>query len=78
MMVVSIEAEATFSSGRPELLFTGDYIHGVRGSYDLSPDGQRFLMIKPSEHVDQIAGQATLVAVENWFSELNRLAPPSP
>jgi len=42
-------------------------------NYDVSPDGQRFLMIKASEQ-----GSATtqLNVVLNWSDEHHRLAPP--
>jgi TolB-like protein len=46
MMVVSVEASPTLSFGRPELLFTGTYDRTDARSYDISPDGQRFLMMK--------------------------------
>ena len=43
-----------------------------RGS-DTSPDGQRFLMIKPSEQQAQAATQINVVL--NWFEELKRRVP---
>jgi hypothetical protein len=39
---------------------------------DVSPDGRRFLMIKP---VIDPASPPSLVVVHNWFEELNRLVP---
>ena len=42
--------------------------------YDVSRDGQRFLMIKPVEG----AGSAQLpqiMVIQNWTSELQRLVP---
>ena len=52
-------------------------------TYDLSPDGQRFLMIKvqPTSADEAESGTPTLVVVLNWFEELKRLVPtgrPSP
>jgi len=52
MMVVAVEPGPTFKSGRPEVLFEGSYainplVPGFQ-YYDISPDGQRFLMVKPS------------------------------
>ncbi len=38
-------------------------------NYDVSADGQRFLMVKNE------SGVAHLSVVLNWFSELTRLAP---
>ncbi len=77
-MVVSVEGDSTPRFGRPEVLFPGDDRFGPPGRFDVSPDGQQFLMTKSADQTDQINEQTTLVVVENWFEELNRLAPPSP
>ena len=74
MMVVSIQTEPTFKAGRPRVLFEGLYLStnislGYQ-YYDISPDGQRFLMIKA---VEGSTGQINVVL--NWFEELKRLAP---
>ena len=76
MYSVSVELEGDFSYDRPELLFTGTYIGG--DSYDVSSDGQRFLMLKPvtDGRRDGEAIDVSLVLVDNWFDELRRLAPP--
>ena len=42
--------------------------------YDVSPDGQRFLMLKDSA-ADSNATPASMVVVEHWFEELKRLVP---
>jgi len=73
MMVVSVQTESTFRAGRPEVLFEGLYRttghpDGLQ-YYDISPDGQRFLMIKRDEDPAQIN------VVLNWFEELKRLVP---
>jgi Tol biopolymer transport system component len=74
MMVVSVETEPTFRPGRPEVLFEGRYVNSrIRiwnPYYDISPDGQRFLMIKD---VEGRTGQINVVL--NWFEELKRLVP---
>jgi serine/threonine-protein kinase len=74
MMVVSVQTEPTFNPGRPRLLFEGSYLStsislGLQ-YYDISPDGQRFLMIKEGE-----PGQTQINVVLNWFEELKRLVP---
>ena len=74
VMVVTVVTEPTFSPGEPEILFSGDYI-ATASSYDVSFDGQRFLMLKNAEQVQ--TPEEDLVVIENWFEELNRLAPPS-
>jgi hypothetical protein len=42
----------------------------MSAAYDVSPDGQRFLMLKQGE---QVPGQVTVV--QNWFQELKRPVP---
>lgn len=42
-------------------------------TYDISPDGERFLMIKHASG-DQNAGWE-LILVQHWFEELERLVP---
>ena len=43
---------------------------GVRAQYDVSPDGDRFVVV-----VDMDDEPTRLYVVLNWFEELNRLAP---
>ncbi len=71
-MVVGIKTEPTFTQGSPAVLFTGNYQQTNRGTqqYDVTPDGQRFLMIKQ----EQTEG-AQINVVLNWFEELKRLVP---
>jgi hypothetical protein len=50
--------------------------YGVRSpirGWDISPDGERFLMVKLEERKSQPVTE--LVLVQNWFEELRRLAP---
>ncbi len=79
VMAVSIDAESTFSQGTPRALFTGNYVYdgGTSPSYAVSADGERFLMIQLASHVEDYSQQTALAVIENWFSELIRLAPPS-
>jgi Tol biopolymer transport system component len=51
MMVVDFTAQPTFSAGKPKLLFQGPYVPTPQTlpNYDVSPDGQRFLMLKAAE-----------------------------
>ena len=75
MMMASVETGQGFSPGNPSELFRGNY---ASPDYNLSPDGQRFLMMKDAEDSEQLREDVHLRVVENWFEELNRLAPPSP
>ena len=47
MMAVSVETEPEFTAGVPEIIFEGSYFAPVADgrNYDISHDGQRFLMI---------------------------------
>jgi hypothetical protein len=56
------------------MLFEGPYlsINATIASYDVSPDGQRFLMLKATEQ-QQSAGQINIV--QNWFEELKQKVP---
>ena len=72
MMVVKITTEPRLSIGTPEKLFTNSYVgaDNLHTHYDISPDGNRFLMIKRKDNPI-----AQLICVQNWFEELNRLVP---
>ena len=75
MMAVSFHTEPTFSFETPRVLFEGLYQisasnPGGNPYYDISPDGQRFVMIK----IEQQEG-AQINVVLNWFEELKRLVP---
>jgi eukaryotic-like serine/threonine-protein kinase len=75
MMVVDVTLAPAFVASRPRLLFEGRYevsflVSGMR-FYDVSPDGQRFLMVKS----DTPTTPRQLHLVVNWFEELKRLVP---
>jgi hypothetical protein len=53
--------------------YNGDGGSGAR-AYDVSPDGQRFLMIK-APGTDASAGPPALIVVQHWDEELKRLVP---
>ena len=75
LMAASIQPGATFAAGDPRLLFEGRYARpGLRGTYDVAPDGRRFLMLKENESAPQTA-PPELVVVPNWLEELKRLVP---
>lgn len=75
MMAVTIETRPTFSAARPTLLFEAHYEAGSNpffANYDVSADGQRFLMIRASE---QPTTTAAIKIQRHWEGELHRLAP---
>ena len=77
MMVVPVETEPTFRVGVPELLFDRQYFfYLISRTYDVHPDGQRFLMVKATDPSDSpAASDAEIVAVANWFQELTERVP---
>ena len=71
LMVVSIEAEAELTIGTPEVLFEGDFfsMFGLR-SYDVTPDGQRFVMLtRGGAETSEQDAPPSLVVVQNWLAE---------
>ncbi len=69
MMAVDVQTSPMFRAGTPKMLFQGNYAN----SYDVAPDGKRFLMIKPPAALQAPTDQVTVVL--NWFEELRRRAP---
>ena len=53
---------------------TSRFRAGAGRSYDISPDGQRFLMIKEGG-ADGTAAPASIIVVQHWVEELKRLVP---
>lgn len=56
----------------PELLFDRQYfVYLISHTYDVHPNGQRFLMVKAGDPADDAAAPAAkIVVVENWSQEL--------
>jgi serine/threonine-protein kinase len=72
---------STFSAGNPSKVFDTKYYGTGSGTggrtYDVSADGQRFLMIKDAPTTDQQPGAtpASMIVSLNWTEELKRLSP---
>jgi len=72
MTRVAVQTAPTFSAGTPAKVFDTRYYNGGSGrAYDVSPDGQRFLMIKASG-TEQAP---SMVVVLNWLEELKAKLP---
>ncbi len=70
--VVDVETGGSFAAGKPRLLFEKPgFGHGfpIR-TYDLSLDGQRFLMVR--EEPLKPAPVTEMILIQNWFEELER------
>jgi hypothetical protein len=69
MMSVSVSIHPVFTMGTPTRLFQGPYpMTGPARAYDVTRDGQRFLMVE--EQPRPPAPITQIVLVENWFEEL--------
>ena len=73
--MVGIESEPAFTPGSPQLLFAGSYVRSADRNSDISPDGQRFMMLKGGEQSEETSARTELIIVQNWFEELKRLVP---
>jgi hypothetical protein len=77
-MVVPIATEPAFRAGSPAVLLESpSWViapYTSQPNFDLSPDGETFVMVKESE----ASGLPTEIRViTDWFEELRRLSPPS-
>ena len=75
MWSVDVTEGTELRVGQPRLLFRTERMRNSAAtrSYDVTPDGQRFLIVVPEERVLPEFTEVHLVV--NWFEELNRLAP---
>jgi serine/threonine-protein kinase len=74
--------ESVFTSSAPQLLYEVPSRYFLTGAgtfpgrtYDISADGRRFLLMKPSSSTDAAPAVTQFVVILNWFEELNRLVP---
>ena len=75
MMAVPVELGESFSFGRTTELFRGEYFEESRGrTYDITPDGERFIMVKYGRATSD-SEHGEIVTVLNWAEELERLLP---
>jgi Tol biopolymer transport system component len=70
--LMAVRMENGKSAGAPARLFAWPRTRDYRREYDVSPDGQHFLMLESADP-GQAASQINVVL--NWFEELKRLVP---
>jgi Tol biopolymer transport system component len=78
LMVADITTQPAFAAGSPNVLFAGNgqYFQGATSArYDISADGQRFLMIREGGGSDQTTAPPQIIVIQNWQEELKRLVP---
>ena len=71
MMVADVQTDGDLVVSEPRLLFEASYHASGVVNYDVSPDGQHFVMIETDPNGDG----RRLEIVLNWFDELERLVP---
>jgi Tol biopolymer transport system component len=67
LMAVDVETGALFRAGAARTLF-----EKVSSDYDVTPDGKRFLMLKPATAT---ADPTEIHVILNWFADLRRRVP---
>ena len=75
LVSAQVSMSPTFSLGRTTVLFSAaEFVMGgiSRRNYDVSPDDQRFLMIRRARG----SASAQVMVIENWFEEIKAKAKP--
>jgi serine/threonine-protein kinase len=78
LMAAEVETDPTFRRRTPQALFGLDGFQIAANSlrnYDISADGERFLMMKTGSGPAATPGTSRVVVVQNWVEELKRLVP---
>ena len=72
MMAVDVRTGATFEAEEPRVLFEDNFkrTQWINPFYDVSPDGERFLMIQPTADAPR-----EIHVMLDWAQELERLVP---
>ena len=66
MMVADVSTEPKLSVGKPRVLFRGQFASIQGKNYDVTPDGQRFLMVR----TDELPPPKEIAVVLNWMEDL--------
>ncbi len=76
LMATPVETGPTFDHENPQALFEWAYTNSAGRPYDVSPDGQRFLVIRnriEDDDADVVAPKVNVIL--NWFEELKEKVP---
>jgi serine/threonine-protein kinase len=77
LMEVRVARGSSWAATTPTVVVKEGYFTNLNWwgrSYDISPDGQRFLMIKEGG-IDGTATPTSIIVVQHWVEELKRLVP---
>ena len=78
LMAVTVSTDGEFSHGVPQPLFRNKGLAiglSDMATYDVSRDGQRFLVVEEADAAPGVAQAGRIIIVENWLEELKRLVP---
>ena len=79
LMGARVEPGSLWRNGTPVPILQGEYPYGVPPfgrTFDIAPDGERFLMLKEGAGGDsQEDPPNRFIVVENWFEELRQRVP---
>jgi hypothetical protein len=70
MMVVEVRASDELSLGVSRPLFEGEWAVTWRPSYDITPDGKRFLLVEVDPQLQPPTPPTQIHLILNWFEEL--------
>jgi hypothetical protein len=71
-MSAAVQTQPEFRAEAPKVMFEGPYLNVPGVSYDVAPDGQRFILIEENQ---KQAATTQLNVVLSWHEELKRLVP---
>ncbi|HEU4693371.1 MAG TPA: hypothetical protein VFS23_33640, partial [Vicinamibacterales bacterium] len=75
IMAVTVTGESTLTIGQTRQLFSGRYaMNNPDRGFDVSPDGERFIMLQPRPRAPDVIRE--LIVVQNWAEELRRITRP--
>jgi len=78
IMGVGVERAASWVAATPTPVIEPGHLTtspNFGAMFDVTPDGQRFVMIKQHEATPETAPPVSVVVVQHWAEELKRLAP---
>ena len=77
IMAVPIGSGTELALGRPEVIIQGSYATPLNTGrhYDVSPDGQRFLLLRDAGDTSEDVASPQIILVQNWFEELKDRVP---
>ena len=79
LMSVPVGGGTPLTIGPPAKVFDGSFVWALPTyagrQYDVSTDGQRFLVMKPSGSQDRSDAPTSITVVQNWTEELKQRVP---